>query len=232
MEVYFGESIGLGEHGLRYHVVDRMMRGLEHRGHCVVVDSLFASVNVFYYLMVHDIWATGIVRRTSKNLPGRLYRESNPEVRRSMLIRTHVHRQMGVVSWQDKKLVTLLSTTIPPWEPNVKVFYRGVDSVQGQLVVPSSPMHKQYVEYVRGVDIIDHLKGNYSCQLNCHKWWMKIFHFVIDQIAVNVYVGWKREMEELGLRIMPHLSFRIALGKHLIHDALHTRQRRSRPNVP
>jgi hypothetical protein len=112
MEVYFGKSTWCGEHGLGYHVVDRMMDGLEHRGHCLVVDNLFASVNLFYHLMVRRIWATDTIRWTNKNLPSGLYRNSNPQIRGSMLIRTHVHRQMGVVSWQDKKLMTLLSTTV------------------------------------------------------------------------------------------------------------------------
>jgi hypothetical protein len=169
MEVYFGEGTGCGEHGLGYHVIDCMMDGLEHGGHCLVVDNLFANVNLFHHLIVRGIWATGTVRQTSKNLPNGLYRDSNPQIRGSMLIRTHIHRQMGVVSWQDKKLVTLLSIATPPWEPNMKVLQRGIPCVSSQLIVPSSPMHKQYVEYMRGVDVTDHLRSNYSCQLKCHK---------------------------------------------------------------
>jgi hypothetical protein len=92
-------------------------------------------------------------------------------------------------------------------------------------------MHKQYVEYMRGIDVTDHLRGNYSCQLKCHKWWMKIFHLVVDQTIVNSYVTWTREMEELGLKIMPHLLFKIALGKHLVLDALEARQRRAGPQM-
>ena len=154
MEVYFGEGTGAGPHGLGYHVVERMVRGLENRGHCLVIDNFFASVNLFHELMCKGIWATGTVRRTSKNLPGGLYREPNTNVRGSMVIWNHVHRQMGVVSWQDKKLVTLLSTAAAPWEPNIKVLRR-IPGLRGQLVVPSSPMHRQYVEYMRGVNVTD-----------------------------------------------------------------------------
>lgn len=225
IEVYFGEGSGSGEHGLGYHVVDRMIKGLEHRGHILVVDNLFASVNLFHHLMVQGIWATGTVRRRSKNLPAGLYRDGDSEVRGSMLIRTHVHRQMGVVSWQDKKLVTLLSTATAPWAPNTKVLRRVV-GLQGQLVVPSSPMHQQYVEYMRGVDVTDQLRGNYSAQLRCHKWWLKIFHFVVDQSMVNSYVTYIHEMEHLGLKVMSHLQFKIAVGKHLIEEALENRQRK------
>ena len=98
--------------------------------------------------------------------------------------------------------------------------------------MPSSPKHKQYVEYMRGMDMTDHLWLNYSCQLKCHKWWMKLFHFVVDQTAVNSYVCWTWEVEDLGLQIMPHLAFKIALGKHLIQDALEARWKRARPRMP
>jgi hypothetical protein len=68
---------------------------------------------------------------------------------------------------------------------------------------------------MQGVDAIDHLCGNYSYQFKCHKWWVKIFHFVVDLTAINAYVAWICKMEELDLRIMLHLAFKIALGKHL-----------------
>lgn len=152
IEVYFGEGTGMEEHGLGYHVVERMVAGLHHRGHCLVVDNLFASVNLFHQLMVNGIWATGTVRRNNKNLPGGLYRVLQPDVRGSMLLRTHVHRQIGCVSWQDSKLVTLISTAAAPWAPGVTVLRR-VPGVQGQLKVSSSPMYLQYMEYMRGVDV-------------------------------------------------------------------------------
>ena len=224
MEVYFGEGTGAGTHGLGFHVVERMVKGLENRGHCLVIDNFFASVNLFHELMCKGIWATGTVRRTSKNLPGGLYRQPDSTVRGSMVIWTHVHRQMGVVSWQDKKMVTLLSTAAAPWEPNTKVLRR-IPGLKGQLVVPSSPMHRQYVEYMRGVDVADQLRGNYSSQLRCHKWWVKIFHFIVDQTMVNAYVTWVKQMEDLGLPVTSHLAFKIAVGKYLASEAIQARQR-------
>jgi hypothetical protein len=140
VEVYFGEGTGAGPHGLGYHVVERMVDGLHGRGHYLVIDNLFASVNLFYSLMTKRIWGTGTVWRSSKNLPTGLYRASNADIRGTMLIRTHVHRQMGVLSWQDKKLVTLLSTTAPLWAPNVKA-PRRIPGLRGKLLVPSSSMY-------------------------------------------------------------------------------------------
>jgi len=139
---------------------------------------------------------------------------------------------MGEVSWQDKKkLVILLSTAELPWEPNTNVLHR-IPNLRGQLIVLLSPMHRQYVVYMRGVDVTDQLRGNYSSQLRCHKWWVKLFSFVVDQSLVNGYVTWVKDMEELGLKVMPHLAFKIAVGKHLIQEAINSCQRSKQPRAP
>ena len=122
IEVYFGEGTWFGEHGLGYHVVERMIVGLHHWDHCLVVDNLFGSVTLFHELMVQGFWATSTVRRRRKNMPG-VYREPNSDVKGSILIKTHVHQQMGVVSWQELKLVMLISIAAPPWASEVTVLW-------------------------------------------------------------------------------------------------------------
>jgi len=60
--------------------------GTQHRGHHVVLDNLFATMNLFHKLMIKGVWATGIVRQTNKNLPIGLYRDANSDIRGSMFI--------------------------------------------------------------------------------------------------------------------------------------------------
>jgi hypothetical protein len=74
-------------------------------------------------------------------------------------------------------------------------------------------MHVQYVQYMREVDVTDQLRGNYSSQLKFYKWWLKLFHLVVNQSMVNNYVCWVADMEALELRVMSHLAFKIAVGK-------------------
>lgn len=93
-------------------------------------------------------------------------------------------------------------------------------------------MHRQYVEYMRGVDVTDQLRGNYSSQLRCYKWWMKIFNLIVDQTMVNSYVTWVKEMEQLGLCIPSHLAFKIAVGKHMLADAIEARSRHKEVRGP
>jgi hypothetical protein len=38
------------------------------------------------------------------------------------------------------------------------------------MVVPSSHVQQEYEEFMRGIDVIDHYRGLYTIQLQCHKW--------------------------------------------------------------
>ena len=127
--------------------------------------------------------------------------------------------------------MTLISTAAPPWAPEVTVLRR-IPGLRGQHIVPSLPMHIQYMEYMRGVDVTDQLRGNYSSQPLCHKWWIKLLYFVVDQSMVNAYVTWVKEMEDLGLPIGTHLRFKIAVGRHLIEDLLNNRGPLGRQHGP
>ena len=66
-------------------------------------------------------------------------------------------------------------------------------------------------------------------QLRCHKWWVKIFHLIVDQTMVNAYVTWAKQMEDLRLPVTSHLAFKIAVGKYLATEAIEARQRQHVP---
>jgi hypothetical protein len=86
IEVYLGKGAGRGEHGLGYHVVDKMVESIERQGHCLVVNNLCTSLNLFHHFMTKGVLAVEIVIRSSKNLPTRLYCEMNLDIWRLMLI--------------------------------------------------------------------------------------------------------------------------------------------------
>lgn len=73
-----------------------------------------------------------------------------------MVLAVHNHKQLDVVSWQDKKLVTLLSTAVDVWAPNVHVLHK-ILGLYGKLLIPSSVIYVAYQEFMRGVDVTDEL---------------------------------------------------------------------------
>ena len=41
---------------------------------------------------------------------------------------------------------------------------------------------------MRGVDVADQLRASYSTQDRTHKWWHRVFFFLLDMTSVNMYV--------------------------------------------
>jgi hypothetical protein len=39
---------------------------------------------------------------------------------------------------------------------------------------------------MRGVDVSDQLQASYSYQVRSHKWWHRIFYFLLDMTIVNI----------------------------------------------
>lgn len=219
IDVYLGKGTGGGPHGLGHAVVTGLLEGLENRGHTVVLDNLFSSVRLFHDLLTKGIWATGTIKGNRKGLPKDLTRKKTGTLRGNLVIKMHVHRQIVGISWQDSDMVTLLSTGADAWEPGVTVL-RCLRGKVGQLIVPSTPVHRQYEMFMRGVDVTDQLRVNYSVQLSSHKWWHKIFAFIVDQSIINSYILFNSEMEKLGLPVMRHMRFNLAIADDLIKGLL------------
>jgi hypothetical protein len=128
----------------------------------------------------------------------------------------HDSQTIASVAWRDKKTVRLLSTHARP------VVVEGeerptVPRRNGAIreAIPTSPVHLEYTTHMRGVDVADQLRSNYSCQVRTHKWWHRIFYFLLDMSVVNMYLMylecWKKF--PIGTRPMAHLQFRNNLCK-------------------
>ena len=61
--------------------------------------------------------------------------------------------------------------------------------------VQMSSIHILYSLYMKGIDIVEQLQGVYSCQVAIHKWWHKLFFFLLDTIVVNMYLMQKSAYE-------------------------------------
>ena len=79
-------------------------------------------------------------------------------------------------------------------------------------MVGTSPMHLEYTTYMRGVDVdvADQLRASYSCQTRSHKWWHRVFFFLLDTTVVNMYVYYLAILRERRVSTIPltHLQFK------------------------
>jgi hypothetical protein len=166
-----------------------LMDGLENEGRTVVMDNYFTSIELFQKLHVRGIYATGTIRSNQIGLLEILADIStlNSSQQDSLEWRMHDSQTIASVTWRDKKTVRLLSTHARP------VVVEGeerptVPCRKGAIreAIPTSPVHLEYTTHMRGVDVADQLLSNYSCQVRAHKWWHRIFYFLLDMLVVNM----------------------------------------------
>jgi hypothetical protein len=73
---------------------------------------------------------------------------------------------------------------------------------------------------MRSVGIANQLRASYSCQSRSHKWWHRVFHFIIDQTVVNMYIIYLRHCasERFRRMSMTHLQFKMELWEALLEN--------------
>lgn len=75
----------------------------------------------------------------------------------------HKSKQFSVIVWDDKKYVFVMSTVTPPIyraDEECLVVERRVRHLR--KVVETSHTHFQYIKFMRGVNIADQLRNEYS----------------------------------------------------------------------
>jgi hypothetical protein len=72
--------------------------------------------------------------------------------------------------------------------------------------VRTGPMHLKYTRNMRGMDTADQIRGVYSYLTRSHKWWHRLFFYMLDSTVGNMWI------------IHSDLSFRF-LMEPLIHMA-------------
>jgi hypothetical protein len=213
-----GPALPRGGGNLAQGMVLNLMDGLENEGRMVVMDNYFTSIELFEKLHVRGIYATGTVQSNRIGLPEILADISTLNSSQQGSLEWHMHDSQTIasVAWRDKKTVHLLSTharlVVVEGEERPTIPRRNGAI---QEAIPTSPVHLEYTTHMRGVDVADQLRSNYSCQVRTHKWWHRIFYFLLDMSVVNMYLMylecWKKF--PIGTRPMAHLQFRNNLYK-------------------
>jgi hypothetical protein len=173
-EVYCGRSTvtlegGMSqgvEQNLAHRVVTNLTSGLDNKGHVITMDNFFTSVGLFRGLERRGIYATRTMRsnRIGLHLDMRNIREFRRRGQGDLDWFMHNSRRMGSVLWKDRMPVLLLSTHAPPITPgNPRDCTVPRRDGALRLDIPTSPMLQEYTKNMRGIDVADHIRGNYTC---------------------------------------------------------------------
>ena len=94
----------------------------------------------------------------------------------------HQSRSISWVMWKDKKLVLLISTHARPIQPPCErpiIIVSRHNGVVRENIQTSLVLHK-YTTDMQGIDVANQLRASHSCQVRSHKWWHRIFFFLLD----------------------------------------------------
>jgi len=195
-----------------------LMRGLHGRGHVVVTDNYFTSVKLTVDLAALGTYATGTVMSNRVGLPKALSQRKifAAEPQGTVAWRMHASRRISCVVWVDRKHVLLLSsfhTPLPPPGEDWPTVPRRRGGEEKQVV--TSPVLKGYIEFMRGVDVHDQMRGAYTSQVRSPKWWHRVFFFLLDTAVLNSYILYKAMSERLVQNAIPRVDFQLLLAEAL-----------------
>lgn len=210
---YLGKSGDQAESGQGERVVHQLTSGLAHKGHTVCCDNFFTSPGLFDALLRRGIFATGTVMHNRIGFPSALCGFKKGDHPKSTLFwQMHSSGLMAATTWFDSKPVSFLRTSADPVGPGIAL--RWSQGVREE--VETTPQQVEYQTHMRGVDLIDQMRRDYTVQYHSRKWWHKLMFFVVDSSLMNAWVLFRSDMQARGQRIGSRLKFYFTVAKELV----------------
>jgi hypothetical protein len=127
----------------------------------------------------------------------------------------HQEGKVCCTVWKDKQPVVLLSTHAEavPLPSKCQFVWRKFGGRRKK--VRTGPMHLQYTRNMRGVDTADQLRGIYSCMTRLHKWWHRLFFYMLDTIVANMWIIHSNLSFWFLHEPLTHMAFQLQLAKNL-----------------
>jgi hypothetical protein len=197
--------------------VKDLLADLGGRGRIVITDNFFTSVPLYLDLLENGIMATGTLRANRKYVPRSMYAKKITKKKTLGWVdyRMHEEGKICCMVWKDKQAVQLLSTHAEPIpeEGSKPYVWRKIGGKRKK--VRTGPMHLQYTRNMRGVDAADQLRGVYSSLTRSHKWWHRIFFYMLDTTVCNMWIIHSDISFRFLKEPLTHQNFQLQLAKEL-----------------
>ena len=166
-------------------VVMDLLKGLEHKGHCIYMDNWFNSPALVSKLSQLGFGACGTVRYTTRGIPDFANPKKHPMKRDADPQFYQKAGQLCVV-WQDTKRVTLL-TNYGDCSVTTKQI-RSKKSSTGYREQKKPSIVNDYNKYMGGCDLAGQLCKYYTHNHRTLKWWKRLFVTILDIFLLNATI--------------------------------------------
>ena len=179
----------------------------------VYADNFFTSLSLVEYLLNnYGCRYTGTVRDNRAGKPNLLPTSEFTKKKRGTLDYCSSEGVMAL-KWKDNKVVTLLSsdTGIYP----MSTVNRYDKETKTKRDIPCPNVIKQYNCHMGGIDKSDMLVHLYKTPFKAHRWYMRMFGYIIDVCITNAWLLYKRDCASLKEQNMSLKSFRLDISQCL-----------------
>lgn len=216
--------------GTSSNVVFRLTQTIsEHLNYKVFFDNWFTSLDLMVEMDKKGILPLGTVR--ANRLPGANLPSQKDLCKKgrgsSVELETTVNEQVvTAVSWLDNKVVNMCSTYVGVNPTGTVQRFNRKKKCYEELTCPRAVL--LYNRHMGGVDTLDSMLGYYRIKVRSKKWYMRVYFHMIDLIAVNSWLLWRRLNEDAYI---PLLDFKLLIAEVLTQrDApIYTPTTRGRP---
>ncbi|XP_063899181.1 piggyBac transposable element-derived protein 4 [Helicoverpa armigera] len=197
-------GVDLGEKSTK--VVLELLQGLEHRGHCVVMDNYYNCPSLARYLKSLGFDCLGTLRVNRRHVPADF--KVSDKVKKGTIISRH-SGDVSIIAWMDSKMVNIIST------------YHRPDTYNGTRA--GKPMEKpvcikDYNKSMGGVDLKNQKLSMYLLERKRGvKWYMKMFKRLLNVSIHNALVMYQSSLIRTTDKLpVTHREFRYALAESLL----------------
>lgn len=204
--------------------------------HIIYFDNYYTSIPFACYLHKQKILCLGTVRtnRLPNNKlpnPKSFMKKSVPRGSFEEHMTTYDGTDISVTMWKDNKVVTLLSTYVGV-EPVQKIS-RFDKSKKEKIQIDCPQIVKDYKSHMGGVDLLDSYIGRYYISIKNRKWYMRLFHHLLDLAMINSWLVYKKLMsQKLGFsgKLCNLGTFRLEVAEALCLLGKKSKVKRGRPS--
>lgn len=176
IEIYKGKQPDNKEVSKLQALVFRLVDPFLDKGHHLIMDNYYNSVNLSKRLLLRKTHTTGTLRTNRKDNPKNL---TSKKLKRG----DHLWKRKGKVyvsKWKDKRDVLCITTKFHPTMVEVTNSY-------GKKTKKPKEVH-EYNLHMSGVDRCDQLTSYYSCPRKSIRWYKKVIFHMLDVTVVNSFL--------------------------------------------
>ena len=197
--------------GLGFKVVDFLGKPYYNAYRHFYFDNYFSSVSLLQHLLENKTYACSTLRHNRKLFPADL----KNKLKRGE-IPTRQNENLVCLTWQDKRLVTILSTNV---DPQPELFGPLDKRTAKRKAVPENLRLKPavisfYNKFMNGVDVNNQYRSYYPIGAQSKKWWKYLAWFFVNISIVNSFI--LQNLQTDRRRRLKHLDSHLALARQLI----------------